>query len=518
MTHDAVQDDILAIDVDAEIRKLGGHRLRSPAEQVVELARFGCFLGANRLEIELKRRGFLVIATGTRLDPTIVEGLVTAADSRLSQQQRHQAVVELEQKGALGLLAAFAPGTTGVTLEWTGEHEGHLLELSTGQPPIVSKASGPDRLRLDVRGPRLAGSEHRAAVIRSCRFSSIPIFVNGERVSQGMHLEGCAFAQETYIGGSRAVVGLPWRGELCRIIRLTHGILTEELIRTCQRGLLFHAVVDEAKGSQNVVDDLRRRARQLYLETADSFESLSEQARRRVFQLLLERSEKSGMEILIEDIPGFVRLGGGPLTLRTIARLATRGGIYALGRGDDPKKFSSVGRVVLIIDEKQRLYLERHLDTTLPAPPPHTGRLAVPWRLSSRLSALRLRLDLRASKALPEAIAHERLSVSEKTFCERLAPLVGSLASYASAPTASLIRFVEVSRPAVRRMQTEDGVTWFLARRHRIIVSLVAGVAADRNLAYPALAAMESLVRDGHEEVYDLLDIISLGEVLPSSP
>jgi hypothetical protein len=518
MMNDAVQNDILAIDVDAEIRKLGGLRLRSPAEQVVELVRFACFLGASRLDIDLKRRGFLLVATGTTLDPAIVERLVTAADSRLSQQQRHEAVVELEQKGALGLLAAFAPGTAGVKIEWTGDQEGHLLELRTGRPPIASKASGPNRLRLDVRGPRLASPEHRAAVIRSCRFSSIPIFVNGERVSQGIHLEGCAFAQETYIGSSRAVVGLPWRGELCRIIRLTHGILAEEWFRTCQRGLLFHAVIDEAKGSKNVVDDLRRRARQLYLETTDAFESLGEEARRRVFQLLLERSEKSGMEILIEDIPGFVRLGGGPLTLRAIAKLATRGGIYALGRGDDPKKFSSVGRVVLIVDEKQRLFLERHLDTTLPAPPPHTGRLAVPWKLSSRMSALLLRLDPRASKAPPEAVSHERLSLSEKTFCERVAPLLGSLASYASAPTASLIRFVEVSGPAVRRMQTEDGLTWFLARRHRIIGSLVRGVAADRNLAYPALAAMESLVRDGHEEVYDLLDIISLGEVLPSSP
>jgi hypothetical protein len=513
-------NDILAIDVDAEIRKLGSLRLRSAAEQVVELVRFVCSAGANRVDIQIRRRHFIVKAAGVPFDTTLVGQLVTVADTRLSQEQRHGAVVALERGDALGLLAAFAPGTSSVTIEWTERDGGRSIELVHGRPPAVSMASGAEALSFTLHGPKLKGKDHQAAIARACRFASVPIFLDGKRVNRGLHLEDCLLSQQTFAGSSPAIIGLPWRGELCRIVRLSHGILSDEALRTPQRGLLFHAVVDEKRAAEDLEEMLRRACRRLYSEMSDEFSNLSEEARRRAFDLLIERAEKSGQERLLEDVAGFIRLGGEPLNLKAIVELALRGGVYAIGRGDDPKRFSSVGHVVLIVDDKQRLFLERHLDTHLPAPPPQARWLCVPIRLGARLSAWRLRFAPHGSSKRLKMIPESQLSSFERLFCERLWPLMAFMARGTSGRGASILHFAAISSPPVSRIEAEGGALWILARNHRLIGTLVRGVAADPNLAYPALAALESLARDGHEAVYDVLkDLVATrGATLPSCP
>lgn len=512
MTNASGQDDLLAIDVDAEIRKLGGLRLRSAAEQVVELVRFVASQGASRIDIELHRREFSIAATGVPFNEELTTHLCTAAEPRLSQEIRHDAVVALERGGALGLLATFAPGTTGVSIVWTGHRNGQQVELTPGRSPKVSSAaSGEDRLSLVVRGPRLRTAEQAATVARYCRFSSAPIYIGGVRVSRGLHLDGCLFAQEVLAGASRAIIGLPWRGDLCRIVRLSHGIQLEETFKAPQRGLLFHAVVDDSSNDGNLLEELRRCSRQLFAELSDVFDALGQEARDRAFELLIDRAEKSGQERLLEDVAGFARLGGGLLTLRAVVRLAARGSVYAVGRGDDPRRFSSVGRVVLLVDDRQRRYLETHFGVPLLAPPPRANRSTVPMSARARWSALAFRLGrVRPSSGSVAVLPDAALTPNERSFIVVLSTLVEGMSSAAGGSSGVHLGFADIEAPTLVRQEEVGRKVWVMARRNGLVLRLVEAVTEDPSLAYPALAALESAARDGREAVYDILDRVLL--------
>ncbi|MFU8803104.1 MAG: hypothetical protein ACNA8W_04765, partial [Bradymonadaceae bacterium] len=170
-------------------QKLQQFRLVNPRRYVLELVKAAHLLGATRIEFELNRRELEMRFNGEPIEPAEIENLASFVFSeRRTKKQR-----------ALRHLAIAVQAAGGLHLETFKLHV-ETANFRHGHPSSEELARPMMRLALKKRAwYRLLFEEAKPAELleeeilqRHCAYASIPIFLNGKRISRGMELDGQA--------------------------------------------------------------------------------------------------------------------------------------------------------------------------------------------------------------------------------------------------------------------------------------------------------------------------------------
>jgi hypothetical protein len=497
-------EGLLRIDVGAEIRKLAARRLKSPGEYAVELVRYAAASKALRIDIEISSRKLALRHDGSGALGGALAQLVAVFDELRPDAERHAALVALEEEHGLALLAPFSVGAPRVQLSGTVNGRARAVEFAPGRAPRRIAPLDHRGFAIVVRGRNREPAAEQRLLAEACRFSMIPVRVNGRRINRGLKLDDCLMQVDLRNPRLHGVVGLPSRSDLTRITRLRNGVQSEELVRPRINGLVFHAVVDEQDDDLDATwQTLRRAARRLYGRVARHFDELDEEGRGRALELLLERYGHTHDAELLDGVKAFPRVGGRPLTLEAVRNLAASRSLYAVDADQDAQRYEIEGREVLCLDARQRRFLERELRTTLLAPPPRvaSGGLIVALRGLARAMKQGLVELLGGGPGRP--VKDRELDPSERNLLELVRAEVRSGAFALPGETRPFgirVRYAERQRRPWVKVRRKDGRSEYrLARAHPVIEQMIEAVEDDPSYIYPALIQLT----DGHDGYVD---------------
>jgi hypothetical protein len=494
---------LLRIDVEAEIRKLTGQRFKTPSDYAVELVKWAAARRPIRIDISVSRACFGLSHDGEGLSPRLIRDLAALFDRRRPDDERHAALVAIED-AAPELLAAFAvpgcrvriatPSGTRVTA-YEYSRDGAVLRVDPGDD---------DRLAITIRGRGRNLDLERSLLREACRYSIVPIFIDGERVNHGPKLDDTVVQVDLRNERLHGVVGLPSRSDLVRVVRLKRGIRVEERLLASVGGMIFHAVVDESDDDFEATSGtLRRAGRRLYRRLAEMHDELTDDSRSRAFELLLMRYEHTREPELLQKVRAFAVASGQPLDLDGIRRLAAGGALYAISLDEPLRRYDLSGRAVLRLTTRQRRFLEKELGARLAEPPLRRGDrgfFAAAARLRRSIAA-RLSPPFGGSAGRP--VDDEELDPEERAFLDAVRDEIrsGAFALPGEArPFGLRFRMADGQRkPLVRVAGEEGGGEYRVSRKNPLVRRMVDAYAGSKAFLYPALAALA----EGHDGYAD---------------
>jgi hypothetical protein len=321
---------LLCIDVEAEIRKLTGQRFKTPAEYAVELLKWAAAQRPMRIDVVITRAAFTVSHDGEGPSARLTRDLAALFDRRRPDEERHEALVAIEN-AAPELLAAFALPGSRVRVVTAAGSRVTAYEYTRDGGVLRVDAGDDDRCTIAVRGRRRDLDLERRLLREAGRYSIVPIFLDGERVNHGPKLDDTVVQVDLRNERLHGVVGLPSKSDLVRVVRLRRGIRTEEKLLASVGGMIFHAVIDEANDDFDATNGtLRRAGRRLYRRMAQMYGELTDDKQQRAVELLLARYEHTREPELLQGIHAFAVASGQPVDLDGIRRLAGLGTVYAI--------------------------------------------------------------------------------------------------------------------------------------------------------------------------------------------
>ena len=180
--------ELLTVDVESELRALCSQQLQGSWQLPAELIRFAIRHGASTAELEQGRRGFVLRCPGTACSEEYLKQVASALDVAQADEDRHGAIVALEEDGAQALLwVTGCPGARVRIAIWRRD-SATLLEVRTDRRPrLEADAAGEVAGDFEVRfdGPDFDVKRSMAWVRTACRFAPITVTVDGKEVVQG---------------------------------------------------------------------------------------------------------------------------------------------------------------------------------------------------------------------------------------------------------------------------------------------------------------------------------------------
>ncbi len=182
--------ELLTVDVDSELRTLCSQQLQGSWQLPAELIRFAIRHGASSAELERGRRGFVLRCPGTACSAEYLSQVASALDVAQADEDRHGAVVALEEDGAQALLwFAGCPGSRVQIAVQRGDSATVLEARPDGPPRLETDAAvdvvGDFEVRFD--GPDFDVKRSMAWVRTACRFAPITVTVDNAEVVQGFN-------------------------------------------------------------------------------------------------------------------------------------------------------------------------------------------------------------------------------------------------------------------------------------------------------------------------------------------
>jgi len=502
---------LLSIDVEAEIRKLTGQRFKTPADYAVELLKWAAAQRPMRIDISISRACFSLSHDGDGLSPRLTRDLSALFDRRRPDDERHEALVTIEDE-APELLAAFAvpgcrvriatPSGTRVTAyEYT--RDGVMLRVDAGDD---------DRLTISIRGRGRDIDLERSLLREAGRYSIVPVFVDGERVNHGPKLDDTVVQVDLRNERLHGVVGLPSKSDLVRVVRLKRGIRVEEKLLASVGGMILHAVVDENEDDFDATSGtLRRAGRRLYRRMAEMYDELTDDRRARAVELLLTRYEHTREPELLQGIRAFAVASGQPLDLAGIRRFAERGALYAISLDEPLRRYDLSGRTVLRLTARQRRFLEKELGAQLSVPALRRGDRGFFAAVARFRKSLSERLSPRFGGSAGRPVADEDLSPEERGFLTAVRAEIraGAFSLPGEArPFGLRFRMAERQRRPLVRVERSDGANEYrVSRDHPLVRSMVDAYRVSPAFLYPALASLA----EGHDGYADTRAEAGLG-------
>jgi hypothetical protein len=455
-------DDLLTIDVAAELRKLTGATLEGAWQVPAELVRRALLAGARRITVELGRP--LVVADdGEPVARARPRQLQTLLDERSSAADRHQALVDLEDDP--GLLAVAAARPTAVRLE-----EGH-----SGGTKVV------------VEGARLDDDAARRWLQTCARFAPAEVRVDGTVVTRGFGDTLLESRLDAPLDGRLALIP---GGEMAHLWLLRGGVVTAHL--TLPDAPAFEAAIEMDRWVSSRSPAALREAIQPHLAAltdqavrlllrAASRERDEERHRHVRLQLLAAarhgvRADEIFAAPLYRTLEGTVARAGGRASLHDLA-----GGrpLPCLDPSDDPATFLLPPGPVLVVDAEERGRLARLLGARF--------RPLTPRRMDRGFGARWRRALSRGAEAAREVASRVRHPGSGRIVSE----------AALAADERRLLRALREARPGTRLAFTDGGGRprrveggLGLPRRHPDVTRAAALVARDPSWAYPAALAL----------------------------
>lgn len=473
--------DILAIDIDAALRKLTEKRFKNRDEPALALIRFVAAASPSAIFVTLKKKQFVLETTSGDFSTELFTWLQILFDPRRKKSERSQTLSLLENRGGLDMLAAFSGKPKLVEFTFSSDSGATCVRFAPGRKPLRITADLSDRsFRMVVhRGmPGLADPEILA---EKCRFADIPIFVNEKRVSHGVKVEGSLIRQQLPGTPVEGVIGIPKEGDLSHILLLDNGVISDDLYMPNLRGIVFKAVVFRKRSDfLEFYPMLRQAAKRLLPHLATGYGSLGNSRASQAETRLFDRYEVTNEKSLVTGVTAFKTAKGARIDLPAIERALKKETIYAVEEGKALQNFAVSNRNVLVLSRRQRRFLDAVLDQPLRTPPSH-----ISVGLRSRGLWVRLR-------DLWKDAAERSKFVDSSAWTDVERHFIGLLREATSGRAVGFSMSFG-RRLAVFRLR-EDGTKCFLVpRNHPAVLEMMERVSSDPQYLSPAL----SLLTDG---------------------
>jgi hypothetical protein len=476
-------DDLLGIDVAAEVVTLCRSQLQGPWQVPAELVRLGVARGAARVEIDRERGGFCFRCDGILAAREELQDLAAVFDSNAGRLHRQEAISRTEEAGLSALL--WAAGLPGARLDLREQTEGWSgrMEVRRGRFDLEINEDGAaapsTTLSWRCRG---LGARRAVAWLRTAlRFVPIPVTVCGRPVERG-------FADGLYrmritdpLPGEIAVTA---SGETPKLWLLEHGVLSTRAVIPGYPA--FSAAVemggrtaagssaDELRAAVNPhLESLIDEAARMLLLLVDRLGSVEEPVRQRLTTLLLGfatlglRRDQIMVSPIVKVRDGTTQRMESPSALA--GRAARQGGVIAAAESETADLRAVEGLVVRAAIEERSL-LSELLEIRIE----NLARGRSPLDLGPRIRAL-LHRGRRGVRGLfgPPELPRNRLTPEEN-------------------------QLLEAASAAGVELGLCDGSTMVRKRRSRILVgrerrevaAAAAAVADGDEWLYPALVAI----------------------------
>lgn len=218
---------LLSVDPDAAFDSVAHDQLGGPYQVPSELVRFAIACGANRVEVICRRQRLVVEAPGAFVPASALRSLGKASGPG-DGIERLRALAVLEDLGASAL--GWAVGLNPKALVIRSSRDGVQTTLSSENLPDLRVVENPSQrgigLIIDLKRPHLNFERARKWLEIACRFSPIPVIVNGEVVQNELD-SGCFRARIT--SPLPAVVALGVELQAPRLWLLRHGVVATRI-------------------------------------------------------------------------------------------------------------------------------------------------------------------------------------------------------------------------------------------------------------------------------------------------
>ncbi len=496
-----MRDDLFAIDIDAEIRKLSKRLFKEEGEHFVELIRFAASLGPDQIDVALNRRGLVIQSKGAHPGEALIDKMSMVFDETRSDDRRHRALVAIEKSYGLGILAAFAGQPQKVMLTWTDSGQPKGIEIVEGQKPRRVTSAPKNRFEIAITSRIRNHKKMRRLIERRCRYSPIPICVNNTPLLGELHLDECIIQVALKNDRMHGVVGLPFHKDVQHITRLSHGIVNEKVVYPAWRGLVLSAIVEEQdQDFQATKATLKRAVERLLKRLKERYENFPGSTQERILELLFERYKNTGDESLLSDVHAFLTVDGPPLDLVKIKEIAKGGSILAIDL-DSPIDAYEIGdKPVLRLSGHNRQFLNDVGRIRLVPPPSRICRKKLRDGLGAQIRDAAKWISNLLGSVPGQPISKNLLDANEVAFLDALKaniePMGSTPAKGDEQSSCEAVDMTERQRsPWVRLQRKGKPATYRLARSHPKIRAMMDAFQSNPLTIYPALA----LITDGQE-------------------
>ncbi|MCP4901100.1 MAG: hypothetical protein GY906_29370 [bacterium] len=357
-------NNLLAIDVAAELRLIGAAQLQGPWQLPTELVRFALKRGAQRVEVTLQGSKFQVADDGCPIGSGSLKALVATLESSVASAERQRALEELETAGGVPLLWAATLAPHRLVVNSGGDDSRDSLIIRAGRTTL-SKSDSHDgacwAVRISGSMPRREVERAVDAVVERCRFAEAKIVVNGGKVARGFPggLYRMRFADPV-----EGVVALTRTADTSRLWLLSNGVVSTRA--TLPGYPPFEAAVElgEIGGGETSPSELRAavgpylqqivdRAMDMMVRLSRRLPELEEPARSRLIAVLLEAASRNVWRGQIRKL-GLLRAldpGGGAPRWLSLEELQSweRGSIPVVSSADELEGSVTGGSPVLAL-------------------------------------------------------------------------------------------------------------------------------------------------------------------------
>ncbi len=508
-------DELLTIDVDAELRKLAVAQFQGPWQLPTEFVRRSLAAGANRVDVRLARARFEVTDDGAPLSYDTLEHLATLLDSRAEASRRHTALLALESLNAPSLLALGGLSAARIHVASAG----HCLDVTSAG---VSLQSRKPTATTHVRAQELKLDPRRARewLVDKCRFSSKKVYLHGEPIPSGfddylatrsLHTQDPRWQAHREIN-AHALTGticLPRIGDGTRVVLLRHGVVATHV--SIQNAPCFEAIVDvgPALTGPTTAETLRAALREwleplndqaveLLHKVVSSIDRGGPRVQERILTLLLLAARRRKALERLSEIPCIPCLES-DATTRTRVSLAelndqarrTRAPLLALFPEQNPGDFALAGSRVLVIDVATRGVLSELLKIQFRTPAPRRDTRRLGNRIRAAIGhVLGASWLHRAKRPIPD----DQLTRSEGNFLSGLRAIATEVATGAGRGCPTEISLCEGDGPPTRS-GTAPGHLWL--PRNNPDVRACIHVHANKGDAWLYVAALALLGGQG---------------------
>lgn len=370
-------DELLTIDVGAELRKLAVAQFQGTWQLPTEFVRRALASAASRVDVKLSRQGFEVDDTGRTLSKDLLEHLAALLDTRQEATRRHRALLALEAEDAPSLLAL---GGLTANIE-VGSGPWHL----SATPTAVTLRAQPNHngTRVRVAGIKLDHNRARQWLQSKCRYGPDYVYLHGESVATGLdaflatrplHTKDPRWQANSQINARElsGTVGMPAHGESARVVLLRHGVVATHV--SVQNAPCFEAIIDvgpaltRATTAETLraairewLEPLTDQAVELLHHLASQIERAGPRVRERILNLVLLAARRRQVLERLAELPVLPCLdpethASTYISLAALMALSRqqRSPILALFPEQNPAHYTLAGNRVLVLDAATR--------------------------------------------------------------------------------------------------------------------------------------------------------------------
>lgn len=357
--------DLLSIDVDAHLQKLAANTFGSRFHYPVELVRSALKRGAQQVEITINLKDIEIRDDGRGIEK---EQLALLRDLLAPGQPaavREQSIEKMKTPQGIGLLAIFSPSPTRIRIENVTKEARESMLIEKGRLKETGSYTIKSGTRITI--DRTSSNRNREEVILKdyCRAVTQDILLNGKAIEKKSIfippvMVSMRLKNSPGIGGG--VVGIPEKGDLCKIWLLDQGIPWYHLTIRPWKGFIFSAAVEfKEEVTRSFLNQLVEPVTRLYYWLARRYPTYPESYQARVEELLFKHNRISSHTGPVNCFSPF-KVFNSPdrLGLSQVIKKTAAGNLYAVPAKENPKKYNAKTGKTLLLSSKQIDFLVNH--------------------------------------------------------------------------------------------------------------------------------------------------------------